>query len=91
VNAYTLSFGGSLLLGGRAGDLIGAERLFAAWVALFAFASMLNGLAQSPATLIAGRGLEGLGGALLSQAAVSIIATTFPGSQIPRSALPTPR
>ena len=77
VNAYTLTFGGFLMLGGRAGDLIGRKRLFAAGVALFAFASMLNGLAQSPAMLVAGRGLQGLGGALLSPAALSIITTTF--------------
>jgi len=77
VNAYTLIFGGFLMLGGRAGDLLGRKRLFAGGVALFALASLLNGLAQSPAMLIAGRGLQGLGGALLSPAALSIITTTF--------------
>ncbi|HJS95026.1 MAG TPA: MFS transporter, partial [Solirubrobacteraceae bacterium] len=77
VNAYTLTFGGFLLLGGRAGDLIGRKRLFMAGVALFSAASLLNGLAQSSGMLIVGRGLQGLGGALLSPAALSIITTTF--------------
>jgi EmrB/QacA subfamily drug resistance transporter len=77
VNAYTLIFGGFLLLGGRAGDLIGRKRLFMAGVALFSAASLLNGLAQSSGMLIVGRGLQGLGGALLSPAALSIITTTF--------------
>jgi len=77
INAYTLIFGGFLLLGGRAADLIGRKRLFAAGIALFSFASLLNGVAQSPAMLIVGRGLQGLGGALLSPAALSILTTTF--------------
>ncbi len=77
VNAYTLIFGGFLMLGGRAADLLGRKRLFAAGVALFSLASLLNGLAQSSAMLIVGRGLQGLGGALLSPAALSIINTTF--------------
>jgi EmrB/QacA subfamily drug resistance transporter len=77
VNAYTLIFGGFLLLGGRAGDLLGRKRLFVAGVALFSAASLLNGLAQSSGMLIVGRGLQGLGGALLSPAALSIITTTF--------------
>jgi EmrB/QacA subfamily drug resistance transporter len=77
VNAYTLIFGGFLLLGGRAGDLLGRKRLFVAGVALFSGASLLNGLAQSSTMLIVGRGLQGLGGALLSPAALSIITTTF--------------
>ncbi len=77
VNAYTLVFGGFLLLGGRAADLLGRKRLFAAGIALFSVASLLNGVAQSPAMLIVGRGLQGLGGALVSPAALSIITTTF--------------
>src|SRR5207248_11345630 len=77
VNAYTLIFGGFLLLGGRAGDLLGRKRLFAAGIALFSAASLLNGLAQTSGMLIVGRGLQGLGGALLSPAALSIITTTF--------------
>jgi len=77
VNAYTLIFGGFLLLGGRAGDLLGRKRLFVVGVALFSAASLLNGLAQTSGMLIVGRGLQGLGGALLSPAALSIITTTF--------------
>jgi len=81
VNGYTLIFGGFLLLGGRAADLIGRKRLFAAGVALFSFASLLNGFAQSPGMLIAGRALQGLGAALVSPAALSIITTTFTSSE----------
>jgi EmrB/QacA subfamily drug resistance transporter len=77
VNAYTLIFGGFLLLGGRAGDLVGRKRLFLIGTGLFTAASLLNGVAQSSTMLIAGRGLQGLGGALLSPAALSIITTTF--------------
>jgi EmrB/QacA subfamily drug resistance transporter len=77
VNAYTLMFGGFLLLGGRASDLLGRKRLFMAGVVLFSGASLLNGLAQSSGMLIAGRGVQGLGGALVSPAALAIITTTF--------------
>src|SRR5947209_3123432 len=78
VNAYTLFFGGFLLLGGRAADLLGRRRLFIAGLALFSAASLLNGLAQTSTMLIAGRALQGLGGALVSPAALSILTTTFP-------------
>jgi len=77
VNAYTLIFGGFLMLGGRAADLLGRRRLFVAGVVLFAAASLLNGLSQSSTMLILGRGLQGLGGALVSPAALSIIINTF--------------
>jgi EmrB/QacA subfamily drug resistance transporter len=77
VNAYTLVFGGFLLLGGRAADLLGRKRLFVAGVILFSAASLLNGLAQSSGWLVVGRGLQGLGGALVSPAALAIITTTF--------------
>ena len=77
VNGYTLIFGGFLLLGGRAADLMGRKRLFVAGVILFSAASLLNGLAQSSGILIAGRMLQGLGGALVSPAALAIITTTF--------------
>jgi EmrB/QacA subfamily drug resistance transporter len=77
VNAYTLIFGGFLLLGGRAADLLGRRRLFVAGVVLFSAASLLNGVAQSSGMLIVGRGLQGLGGALVSPAALSIVTTTF--------------
>jgi EmrB/QacA subfamily drug resistance transporter len=81
VNAYTLVFGGFLLLGGRAADLLGRKRLFMVGVLLFSGASLLNGLAQSSTMLIAGRALQGLGGALVSPAALSILTTTFPDSE----------
>jgi EmrB/QacA subfamily drug resistance transporter len=77
INMYTLIFGGFILLGGRAGDLIGRKRVFGAGIVLFSGASLLNGLAQSSGMLIAGRGLQGLGGALLAPAVLSIITTTF--------------
>ena len=77
INSYTLVFGGFLLLGGRAGDLFGRKRLFLIGVAIFSFASLLNGLSTTSEMLIAARALQGLGGALVSPAALSIITTTF--------------
>jgi len=77
VNAYTLSFGGFLMLGGRAADLIGRKRLFVSGIVLFSAASLLNGLAGSAGVLVAGRALQGLGGALVSPAALSVLTTTF--------------
>jgi EmrB/QacA subfamily drug resistance transporter len=77
VNAYTLAFGGFLMLGGRAADLFGRKRLFVAGIVLFSAASLLNGLATSAGILVAGRALQGLGGALVSPAALSVLTTTF--------------
>lgn len=77
VNGYTLLFGGFLLLGGRAADLIGRRRLFVAGVAIFSIASLINGLATSGEMLIGARALQGFGAALVSPAALSIITTTF--------------
>ncbi len=77
VNAYTLTFGGFLLLGGRAGDLLGRKRVFLVGLVVFTIASLLNGLADSSTMLILCRGLQGLGAALISPAALSIITTTF--------------
>jgi EmrB/QacA subfamily drug resistance transporter len=77
VNAYTLVFGGFLLLGGRAGDLLGRKRLFLIGLVVFTGASLLDGLASSEAMLVGSRALQGLGAALISPAALSIIATTF--------------
>src|SRR5579862_7476192 len=77
VNAYTLVFGGFLLLGGRAGDLLGRKRLFLIGLVIFTTASLLNGLSTSEGMLIASRALQGLGAALISPAALSIISTTF--------------
>src|SRR5690242_9819373 len=77
VNAYTLTFGGFLLLGGRLADLLGRRRLFVIGLILFAFASLAGGLAQSSGWLIAARAVQGLGAALLSPAALSILTNTF--------------
>src|SRR3954466_2877316 len=77
VNAYTLTFGGFLLLGGRLADLLGRRRMFIAGLVLFSVASLLGGLAQSELWLILARGLQGLGAALVSPAALSIVTTTF--------------
>ena len=77
VNAYALTFGGFLLLGGRAGDLIGRKRVFLVGVVVFTVASLLNGLAPTSEALILFRGLQGLGAALVAPAALSIITTTF--------------
>src|SRR6266404_4939093 len=77
VNAYTLVFGGFLLLGGRAGDLLGRKRLFLIGLVIFTSASLLNGLASTSGQLIGFRALQGLGAALISPAALSIISTTF--------------
>jgi EmrB/QacA subfamily drug resistance transporter len=78
VNAYMLIFGGFLLLGGRAGDLLGRRRLFLAGVSLFTLASLADALATSPGFLVAARAAQGLGAALVSPAALSIITTTVP-------------
>jgi EmrB/QacA subfamily drug resistance transporter len=77
VNSYTLLFGGFLLLGGRAADLIGRRRLFLMGLALFSIASLANALANSGEVLIVARGVQGLGAALVSPAALSIVTTTF--------------
>ncbi len=77
VNAYLLTFGGFLLLGGRAGDLFGRRRVFMVGLALFTLASLLCGLAGSQGALVAARALQGIGGAIIAPAALSIIITTF--------------
>jgi EmrB/QacA subfamily drug resistance transporter len=77
VNAYTLVFGGFLLLGGRAGDLLGRKRLFLGGVIVFTAASLLDGLSTSTGMLIGARALQGLGAAFISPAALAIISTTF--------------
>src|SRR5207253_3159930 len=68
VNAYTLTFAGFLLLGGRAADLIGRREVFAVGLLVFAFASLAGGVAQSEGTLIAARAIQGLGGAIVAPA-----------------------
>ncbi len=77
ISAYALLFGGALLLGGRLADLLGRRRLFIAGLALFVASSLLCGLAWSEGSLIAFRAVQGLGGALLAPAALSLLMTTF--------------
>src|SRR5829696_6017960 len=77
VNAYTLVFGGFLLLGGRMADLLGRRRVFTVGLVIFAVASLLGGLSANDGQLIAARALQGLGAAILSPAALSILTTTF--------------
>jgi EmrB/QacA subfamily drug resistance transporter len=77
VNAYTLFFGGFLLLGGRVADLVGRRRMFIGGLILFAAASLAGGLASSPGMLIAARAVQGLGAALLSPAALSLVTVMF--------------
>ena len=81
VNAYTLAFGGLLLLGGRLGDLFGRRRVFMAGVVVFALASLIGGIAQSEAILLGARALQGVGAALASPTALALITTTFPAGQ----------
>jgi EmrB/QacA subfamily drug resistance transporter len=78
LSAYALTFGGLLLLGGRAADLLGRRRLFMTGVLLFTAASLVCGLAWSPAALLAARVVQGVGAAIMTPTALSIIATTFP-------------
>jgi EmrB/QacA subfamily drug resistance transporter len=77
ITAYAILFGGTLLLGGRLADLLGRRRMFVGGLALFAVASLLCGIAWSSGSLVAFRGLQGLGGALLAPAALSLLMTTF--------------
>jgi EmrB/QacA subfamily drug resistance transporter len=77
LNAYTLTFGGLLLLGGRAGDILGRRRVFIAGIALFTVASLAGGLATSPAWLLAARAVQGVGGAIASPAVLALITSSF--------------
>src|SRR5438552_3373796 len=77
ITAYAILFGGALLLGGRLADLLGRRRLFVAGLAIFTVSSLLDGFAWSEASLIGFRAVQGLGAALLSPAALSILTTTF--------------
>jgi EmrB/QacA subfamily drug resistance transporter len=83
-NAYALAFGGLLLLGGRAGDLLGRRRMFIAGLLLFSAASLAGGLATSQAWLLAARAVQGAGGAIVAPTALALIATTF-GEGPPRN------
>jgi hypothetical protein len=78
VNAYALTFGGLLLLGGRAGDILGRRRVFIAGIILFSVASLLGGFATSEAWLLAARAVQGVGGAIIAPTALALVTTTFP-------------
>src|SRR6266702_3800253 len=78
VNAYALTFGGLLLLGGRAGDILGRRRMFIAGIVLFSLASLLGGFATTQAWLLAARAAQGVGAAVIAPTALSLITTTFP-------------
>ena len=77
-NAYTLTFGGLLLLGARAGDLLGRRQVFVAGILLFTFASALGGLAQSPAWLLGARALQGVGAAIAAPSTLALLTVSFP-------------
>lgn len=77
-NAYTLTFGGLLLLGARAGDLLGRRRMFMAGIALFAASSLAVALAQSPAAMIVARAIQGVGAATLAPSTLALLSTSFP-------------
>src|SRR5919198_1182809 len=77
VNAYALLFGGFLLLGGRIADIVGRRRVFVVGLVVFTGASLLSGLSWGEGTLIGARALQGLGAALITPAALSILTTTF--------------
>lgn len=78
LSAYTLTFGGLLLLGGRAGDILGRRRVFMVGIIVFTVASLLGGFAQEPWQLLAARALQGVGGAIASPTSLALITTTFP-------------
>src|SRR3984893_10867453 len=77
VNAYTLTFGGFLMLGGRLADVLGRRRMFILGLMLFSVASLMGGFAQSEGWLLAARAVQGIGAAIVSPAALSILTTTF--------------
>jgi MFS family permease len=78
VTGYAISFGGLLILGGRAADLFGRRRMFVAGLIAFSLASLAGGLAQDPVLLIAARVMQGAGAAIVAPAALSLITTGFP-------------
>src|SRR4051794_16702899 len=77
ISAYALVFGGFLLLGGRAADMLGRRRIFLVGIVVFTVGSLLAGLAWSEASLIGARAVQGLGAAVITPAALSILSTTF--------------
>jgi len=91
LNGYTLAFGGLLLLGGRAGDILGRRRMFLAGIALFTVASLAGGLAPSAGVLLVARALQGVGGALASPAVLALVISAYPeGGSGPRRSASTP-
>jgi EmrB/QacA subfamily drug resistance transporter len=78
ISAYALTFGGFLMLGGRGADLFGRRRVFMSGLALFSVASLIGGFATAPWMLVAARALQGVGGAIVSPASLSLLTTTFP-------------
>src|SRR5213080_4862127 len=87
ISAYALVFGGFLLLGGRAADLLGRKRLFLVGLVVFTLASLFAGLAWSEASLIGARAIQGLGAAIITPAALSILSTTFTEGRVRNIAL----
>ena len=85
INAYVLTFAGFLLLGGRAADLFGRRKVYLLGIGVFTFASIAAGFAESGAQMIAARAIQGLGGAILSPATLTIIVTTFHGARLPKA------
>ena len=85
VSIYALVFGGLMLLGGKAADVFGSRRIVLLGLAVFTLASLLTGFATDPATLLIGRGLQGLGAAAMSPAALSVIARTFAGAELAKA------
>src|SRR2546425_9160116 len=83
ISAYALFFGGFLLLGGRAADLLGRRRLFLVGIVLFTVSSLLAGFAWSEASLISARAFQGLGAAIITPAALSLLSPAFPGGRHP--------
>ncbi|WP_375489486.1 MFS transporter [uncultured Jatrophihabitans sp.] len=81
VSAYTLAFGGLLLLGARAGDILGRRRMFLAGIALFTVSSLAGGFAQNPGELLAARVVQGIGGAFASPSALALLMTMFPDAR----------
>src|ERR671913_1777104 len=81
VSAYALTFAGLLMLGGRAADLLGRRRVFMVGLLFFTLASLLCGLAWSPEALIGARAVQGIGAAIMTPTALSIISTTFEGAE----------
>src|SRR3954451_4711056 len=81
VSAYTLTFGGLLMLGGRMSDLLGRRRVFLAGMTVFALASLAGGLAPTAGVLVAARAVQGIGAALLSPAALALVTVIFPAGR----------